>query len=74
MQLILTKEQIDLLEIGSKLQIRVNEEDFEDDKFETWYYFPFWMKKIEDDVFEMVHFESLSENIKNLINKERNEE
>ncbi len=60
MKIKITKEQLDLLNIGNV--INTNEE--------KWYYMPFWFKQSGDD-FEIISFEKLPKEIKDILNDKK---
>lgn len=37
-----------------------------------WYYIPYWFKEVGEDTFELVRFENLPADVKEMINQNRN--
>jgi len=62
MKIELTNQQIQLLEMGKKINTGKN----------TWYYLPYWYKHVEGNTFEEISLEQLPEGLKKYLENIKN--
>ena len=61
----INKESKELLKYASTIEVVKSEDGKEK---ETWYFFPFWLQKTEDEEWlKMVSFDNLPDNVRNKI-------